>query len=62
MREGVQIIREGCVSLMIARRCRAYHQRMSDFIFIAATIVFFAICDSDESMTEVTTSSFRLMG
>lgn len=29
---------------MIANRCRAYNVRMSDFIFIAATIVFFAIC------------------
>ena len=32
------------MSLLIARRCRAYNERMSDFIFIAATIVFFAIC------------------
>jgi hypothetical protein len=32
------------VSLVIARRHQAYNDHMSDFILIAATIVFFAIC------------------
>lgn len=32
------------MSFAIATRCRAYNEAMSDFILIAATIVFFAIC------------------
>jgi hypothetical protein len=44
MREEVRHRREGSVSLEIARGSRAYNGSMSDFIFIAATIVFFAVC------------------
>ena len=44
MRKGVRLRREGCVSSAISGWCPAYNGRMSDFIFIAATIVFFALC------------------
>ena len=38
------MVREGSVCSVLAARRQAYNERMSDFIFIGATLVFFAIC------------------